>query len=56
MELAGGVQPASPTPTRTRQISIITNPLITTPTGDVLDSSMTPLDPLPSRLAGTVLA
>ena len=25
------------------------------PTGDVLDSSMTPLDPLPSRLAGTVL-
>jgi signal transduction histidine kinase/CheY-like chemotaxis protein len=25
------------------------------PTGEVLDSSMTPLDPLPSRLAGTVL-
>ena len=25
------------------------------PTGDIVDSSMTPLDPLPSRLAGTVL-
>ncbi|HNW62359.1 MAG TPA: ATP-binding protein [Piscinibacter sp.] len=25
------------------------------PSGDVIDSSMTPLDPLPSRLAGTVL-
>jgi hypothetical protein len=31
MELAGGVQPASPTPTSTRQISSITKPEMTTP-------------------------
>ena len=31
IEFAGGVQPASPTPTSTRQISSITKPEITTP-------------------------
>ena len=31
IELAGGVQPASPTPTSTRHNSSITKPLITTP-------------------------